>query len=69
MKKYIGFLNLLLFPFFVFAQGEVAPAQQSFFLSNLKIYVVVAVLVIILAVIALYLFSVEKRLKELENKQ
>lgn len=69
MKKYIGFLSLLIFPFFVFAQGEVAPEQQSFFLSNLKIYVVVAVLVIILAVIAMYLFFVEKRLKELENKQ
>lgn len=49
------------------AQGESNAAQQSFFYADLKIYVVVAVLTIILVGIFIYLFRLEKRLKKLEE--
>lgn len=49
------------------AQGETS--QSGFFYSDLKIYVVVAVLLIILLGLIIHLFSIEKRLKKLENQQ
>jgi len=67
MKKYL--LNFLLsfFSLFTCAQGETD--TNDFFASNLKVYVVVAVLIIILSCIFAFLFSMEKRLKELEGKK
>ncbi len=65
--KYILTLLSVFFSLISFAQGETD--TNDFFKSNLKIYVVVAVLVIILTCIFAFLFSMERRLKELEEKQ
>ena len=55
MKKYL--LNILFFfiSLTAFAQGETD--TNDFFKSNLKIYVVVAVLVIILSCLFVFLFA------------
>ena len=65
MKYFLNLLFLLL-SLSTFAQGEAD--TNDFFKSNLKVYVVVAVLMIILSCIFAFLFSMEKRLKELEKK-
>ncbi len=56
------FISLL-----TFAQGE-ADVNKTFMSSNLKINVVIAVLTIILGLLFLFLFSMERRLKQLEKK-
>ena len=55
------FISLL-----TFAQGE-ADVNKTFMSSNLKINVVIAVLTIILGLLFLFLFSMERRLKQLEK--
>ena len=71
MKKY--FLSIISAPasLIIFAQGE-APASAAtgndFMGGNLKIYVSLAVLTIILVLIFAFLFSMEKRLKKLEGE-
>ena len=67
MKKYLLNLLFLFLSLLTFAQGETD--TNDFFKSNLKVYVVVAVLIIILSCIFAFLFSMEKRLKQLEDKQ
>ncbi|MFN8277927.1 MAG: hypothetical protein U0T84_10600 [Chitinophagales bacterium] len=52
----------------VAAHAQAAENNTSFFRSNLKIYVVVAVLVIIFSGIIALLFSMERRLRQLESK-
>ena len=66
MKKYILNILLLLLSLVTFAQGDTD--TNDFFKSNLKIYVVVAVLVIILTCLFVFMFAIEKRLKALEDK-
>ena len=66
MKKFLNLLVLILLSITTFAQGE--SGTNDFFKSNLKIYVVVAVLTIILSCIFIFLFSIEIRLKKLEEK-
>lgn len=66
MKKYWLNLVFVLTGLCAFAQGDTG--TNDFFKNNLKIYVVVAVLLIILACLFVFLFSMEKRLKELEEK-
>lgn len=66
MKKFLNLLALTLLSLATFAQGE--SGTNDFFKSNLKIYVVVAVLTIILGCIFAFLFSIERRLKTLEEK-
>ena len=68
MRFFKSFIALLLLCMqqVVFAQGqsvEMADAMRS----NGKIYVVVAVLVIILAGILFYLINTERKLKKLED--
>ncbi len=65
MKKPIVFFSVLFFFALTFAQGETA--TNDFFKSNLKIYVVVAVLGIILTCLFAFLFSMERKLKRLED--
>ena len=65
MKKILPFLTLLALSLSAAAQGE--QASSGFMRSHLKIYVVVAVLVIIFLGITLFLFSLERRLKKLED--
>ena len=56
MKKFLNLLVLILLSITAFAQGE--SGTNDFFKSNLKIYVVVAVLTIILSCIFIFLFSI-----------
>ena len=65
MKKIIPFLLSLILSVSASAQGE--QISSGFMRSNLKIYVVVAVLVLIFLGIVLFLFSLERRLKKLEE--
>jgi hypothetical protein len=65
MKKIIPFLLSLILSISASAQGE--QISSGFMRSNLKIYVVVAVLVLIFLGIVLFLFSLERRLKKLEE--
>ena len=66
MIRFFNLLLLSLLSLSTFAQGE--SGTNDFFKSNLKIYVVVAVLTIILSCIFIFLFSIERRLKKLEDK-
>ena len=66
MKKYLLSILSAFISLTIFAQGETG--ANDFFKSNLKIYVVVAVLTIILLCIFVFLFSIERRLKQLEDK-
>lgn len=63
MRKYISLLLMLIVCNLLSAQGV-----DTLMRSNQKIYVVTAVLTIILVGIIVFLFIVEKRLKELERK-
>ena len=65
MKKILPFLIALVLSISACAQGE--QASSGLMRSHLKIYVVVAVLVIIFLGIILFLFSLERRLKKLED--
>lgn len=66
MKKFLNVIMLLLLSLASFAQGDTG--AEDLFRSNLKIYVVVGVLTIILACMFAFLFSIERRLKKLEEK-
>lgn len=59
----------LLTPLSSFAQGNDQVAMADLMRSNGKIYVVVAVLVIIFIGILLFLIAIERRLRRLEKKQ
>jgi hypothetical protein len=65
MRKITPFFLSLILSLSAAAQGE--QASSSLMRSHLKMYVVVAVLVIIFAGITLFLFSLERRLKKLED--
>lgn len=67
MKKIIFALILMLSSVQLFAQtGQIEMADTM--RSNGKIYVVVICIVIILAGLLVYLFSLDKRLKKIEKK-
>lgn len=67
MKNILSFILMMLFSIATFAQQtEVEMAEEM--RSSGKIYVVVAVLTLIFAVFIVYLFSIDKRLKKVENK-
>jgi len=63
MRKYLSLLLMLVVGNMLNAQGV-----DTLMRSNQKIYVVTAVFTIILVGIIVFLFIVEKRLKELERK-
>ena len=65
MRKILSFFIVLFFSLKASAQGE--QMSSGFMRSDLKIYVVVAVLVLIFLGIVLFLFSLERRLKKLEE--
>jgi hypothetical protein len=66
MKKFGNLLILSFLSLATFAQGDTG--AEDLFRSNLKIYVVVGVLTIILACMFAFLFSIERRIKKLEDK-
>lgn len=67
MKKIVFLLVMLTFATNLFAQNNVVDMADTM-RSNGKIYVVVAVLLVILFGLIVYLFSLDKRLKMLEKK-
>ena len=66
IKRSFVFALSLLASLAVSAQGE--QAKGGFMRSDLKIYVVVAVLVLIFLGIALFLLGLERRLRKLEER-
>lgn len=65
MNRFLLTILSLFFSFAAFAQGDTG--TQDIFKSNLKIYVVVAVLVIILSLLLAFMFAIDRRLKNLEK--
>ncbi len=65
--KHILSLFFMLLSFSVFAQGDTG--SNDFFKSNLKVYVVIGVGIIILSCLFAFLFALERRLKILEEKK
>jgi len=69
MKKLTFLLLLLLSSMSVFAQGTAAVTMDDALQSNGKIYVVVSIIGIIFIGLTLYLFSIDRRLKKIENEK
>jgi hypothetical protein len=69
MIKYFLTLISLFLTVLTFAQAETAETSNNFMLSNHKVFVAVAVLALILLIIFAFLFGIERRLKQLEDRQ
>jgi len=69
MKKLTFLLFLLLSYTGVFAQSNLGVTMDDTLQSSGKIYVVVAIIAIIFVGLALYLFSIDRRLKKIENEK
>jgi CcmD family protein len=69
MKKLTFLLLLLLSYTGVFAQSNIGVTMDDTLQSSGKIYVVVAIIAIIFVGLALYLFSIDRRLKKIENEK
>jgi CcmD family protein len=69
MKKLTFLLLLLLSCTSVFAQSNFGVTMDDTLQSSGKIYVVVAIIAIIFVGLALYLFSIDRRLKKIENEK
>jgi hypothetical protein len=66
MYKYILSIFLLLSSFASFAQSNEVQMADGFYKEG-KIYVVITILAIVLVGVAIYLFSIERKLKKLED--
>jgi hypothetical protein len=66
MKKLFSILALTIFLTNAFAQGQ--PEMADTMRANGKIYVVVGVILIVLVGLFIYLFSIERKVKNLERK-
>ncbi|WP_179414217.1 CcmD family protein [Mucilaginibacter sp. E4BP6] len=69
MKKLTFLLLLLLSYTGVFAQSNLGVTMDDTLQSSGKIYVVVSIIAIIFVGLALYLFSIDRRLKKIENEK
>ncbi|RYY35667.1 MAG: CcmD family protein [Sphingobacteriaceae bacterium] len=69
MKKLLSLIILLLSFTAVMAQNDAGVEMADVMRSSGKIYVVVATLLIIFVGLAIYLFSMDKRLKKIENEK
>jgi len=69
MMKLLFLILLTLSNIAVFAQNGTGPEMADVFRSSGKIYVVVAIVVIILAGLAIYLFSIDRRLRKIEKEK
>ena len=65
MKKAILFFCISFLPLIIRAQGEVEMADTM--RSEGKIYVVVAIALVILLGLVVYLFTIDKKLRKIEN--
>ena len=68
MKKITLFLLLLLSYTGVFAQGAAVEMDDAL-RSNGKIYVVVSIICIIFLGLAIYLFTIDRRLRKVEKEK
>lgn len=66
-KTFYIILLLFLSNVITFAQNSSSPEMASVMRSNGKIYVVVGTLVLIFLGIVFYLFSIERKVKNIEN--
>jgi CcmD family protein len=69
MKKILILLFLTLSNFVVLAQGGAGAEMADTMRSSGKIYVVIAIICIIFAGLAIYLFSIDRRLKKIEKEK
>ena len=69
MKKLPVFLLLLLCYVTCFAQDDAVPQMADVMRSDGKIYVVIATIVIVFAGLAIYLFSIDRRLRKIEKEK
>lgn len=69
MKKLTFLLLSLLSLTSVFAQADQKVEMADTMRSSGKIYVVVAVIAVIFAGLAIYLFSIDRRLKKIEKEK
>ena len=69
MKKLLVLILLTLNSIAVFAQNSDKPEMADVFRSSGKIYVVVATISIIFIGLAIYLFSIDRRLKKIEKEK
>lgn len=67
MKKVLVLIALILSSAMVFAQNSAQPEMADALRSSGKIYVVVATIAIIFIGLAIYLFSIDRRLKKIEK--
>ncbi|RYY26782.1 MAG: CcmD family protein [Sphingobacteriaceae bacterium] len=68
-KTLIPFLILFLSTFFSFAQQTNTVEMADQMRSSGKIYVVIATIVIVFVGLAVYLFSIDQRLKKIEREK
>ncbi len=66
MFKYILSTILFLSSFASFAQNNTVEMADGFYKEG-KIYVVITILAIVLVGVAIYLFTIERKLKKLED--
>lgn len=69
MKRSIALLIFLLSFATAFAQQTQSVEMADAFRSSGKIYVVIATIVIIFIGLAIYLFSIDRRLKKIEKEK
>ena len=69
MKKSILLILLLISFVTAFAQNPQSVEMADTFRSSGKIYVVIATIVIIFIGLAIYLFSIDRRLKKIEKEK
>jgi CcmD family protein len=67
MKRLIGLLCLVLCNIFAFAQQSSNVEMADTMRSSGKIYVVIGVICIVFVGLAIYLFTIDRRLKKIEN--
>ncbi len=67
MKKFISLLSFIFISFNLFAQNTTVEMADEMRSSG-KIYVVVAVMLLLFLSFILYLFTIDKRLKKIEKK-
>jgi CcmD family protein len=67
MKKLLILIVLILSCISVFAQTSTQPEMADVMRSSGKIYVVIATIAIIFIGLAIYLFSIDRRLKKIEK--
>ncbi len=67
MKKLLILLFLMISSIAAFAQDNGGPEMADALRSSGKIYVVIAVICIVFAGLAIFLFSIDRRLKKIEK--